>query len=237
MKKFAVFDIDGTLIRWQLYHAIADVLAKKGYIDAESYADMREARMYWKRRSHANSFKDYEKSVVAAYDKAVTKLTVDQFLEAANLIFEEYKDQVYTFSRSLIDDLKRKNYTLLAISGSQKEIVQLIADYYGFDDCVGSTYERKDNSFTGRKQIASQDKSTILRELVEKHGLNMKGSIAVGDTESDIPMFEMVEQPIALNPTRGLFEHAKRQGWKVVVERKNMVYELRRDKDGQYILV
>ena len=37
MNKFAVFDIDGTLIRWQLYHAIADELAKSGHIDAETY--------------------------------------------------------------------------------------------------------------------------------------------------------------------------------------------------------
>ncbi len=26
---FAVFDIDGTIIRWQLYHALADELAKE----------------------------------------------------------------------------------------------------------------------------------------------------------------------------------------------------------------
>src|SRR3546814_11785501 len=28
MKKFAVFDIDGTLIRWQLYHAVVETVAK-----------------------------------------------------------------------------------------------------------------------------------------------------------------------------------------------------------------
>jgi phosphoserine phosphatase len=31
-KRFAVFDLDGTLVRWQLYHALVDRLAKKGYL-------------------------------------------------------------------------------------------------------------------------------------------------------------------------------------------------------------
>ena len=32
-RPFAVFDIDGTLIRWQLYHSIADTLARLGHIE------------------------------------------------------------------------------------------------------------------------------------------------------------------------------------------------------------
>src|SRR6266550_3580667 len=101
MRKFAVFDIDGTLIRWQLYHAIADTLAAKGNIDPEVYKTMKQARMAWKRRS-GGSFRDYERQVIEVYEAVLTTLSFEQFESAIEAVFEEYKDQVYTYTRDLI---------------------------------------------------------------------------------------------------------------------------------------
>jgi len=39
-------------------------------------------------------------------------------------------------------------------------------------------------------------------------------------------MLEMVERPICFNPNQKLFEAAKRHDWPIVVERKDVVYEL-----------
>jgi len=234
-RPFAVFDIDGTLIRWQLYHAIADTLAAKGNIDPEVYKTMKQARMAWKRRS-GGSFSDYERQVIEVYEAVLTTLDFEQFESAIQAVFEEYKDQVYTYTRDLIKQLKRAEYLLFAVSGSQTEIVAKIADYYGFDDYVGTVYARSKNRFTGAKTIGSLNKDTTLEALAQKHGVSFKGSIGVGDSRSDISMLELVEQPIALNPEKDLFEHAKSSGWKVVVERKNVVYELE-SIDGKYQLV
>lgn len=234
-RKFAVFDIDGTLIRWQLYHAIADELAKSGHIDAETYTSIRDARAEWKKRIHADSFKAYEEQLVTAYRLLLTKLTVPRFELATEAVFEEYKDQVYVFTRDIIKDLKQRGYTLLAISGSQSEIVEKIATYYGFDDFVGSYYHRNNGQFTGKIDLTIFSKDKVLTELVSKHNLTMKGSIAVGDSSSDIAMMELVEQPIAFNPEKNLLLHAQKAGWSVVVERKNVIYKLE-PHGGTYIL-
>lgn len=235
-KPFAVFDIDGTLIRWQLYHAVAESLAKLGHINPEMHQIIREARMQWKKRVSDEAFKDYEKVLIGIYDQLLTKLSVKLFDEAATKVFNEYKDQAYRYTRDLITSLKKKNYVLFAISGSQREIVALIARHYGFDDFVGSIYTQEKGVFTGEKTVAAQSKRAILQQLIEKHGVSSNHSIAVGDSESDIPMLEMVEQPIAFNPDKTLFRYAKEKGWKVVVERKNVVYEVEQ-RDGTYILV
>jgi|SRR5579862_6152783 len=230
-RKFAVFDIDGTLIRWQLYHAIADTLARQGHIKPEVYQTMKDARMTWKRRL-GGSFRDYERQVIEVYEAILKELSFSQFEEAADVVFEEYKDQVYTYTRDLIAKLKKDGYVLFAVSGSQTEIVAKIADYYGFDDYVGTTYERTGQGFSGAKTIGSLDKDKTLKELVKKHGVSFKGSIGVGDSRSDISMLELVERAIALNPEADLFEHAKNAGWEVVLERKNMVYELKKRGSG-----
>jgi len=234
-KPFAVFDIDGTLIRWQLFHAVADALAKRGHIDSTTYQTVREARMLWKRREHEESFKDYEKRLVNAYESLLGQLTVSQFQEAAEAVFEEYKDQTYTYTRRLIKDLKAQGYLLFAISGSQQEIIEKLAGYYGFDDCVGSIYEHEGEHFTGIKQLALGKKDEVLHGLVEKHGASWEDSISVGDSAGDIAMLELVEQPIAFNPEKALFTHAKAEGWQIVLERKNMIYTLE-PQDGSYVL-
>jgi len=52
------------------------------------------------------------------------------------------------------------------------------------------------------------------------------GTYAVGDTEGDIPMLELVDNPICFNPNKVLFDQAKRMGWSVIVERKDVIYDL-----------
>ncbi len=234
-KPFAVFDIDGTLIRWQLYHAIADTMIKLGYADAAKYHGVKDARMAWKKRQGKEAFRAYEQQLVRAYESVLTSLTFEQFHTAAQAVFDEHKDQVYRYTRGLISQLKSQGYLLFAISGSQIEIVQMIADYYGFDDCVGSLYERSKSGFTGNVTVHGKGKHVILDQLVKKHGATYKGSYAIGDSETDITMLEAVTNPIAMNPTKKLFETAQAKGWKVVIERKNVIYNLE-PGDGSYIL-
>lgn len=235
MKKFAVFDIDGTLIRWQLYHAIVNELAKDGHLSPEAYDKIHSSRMQWKSRTHGESFKEYERALVGAYHQALTELKVGDYLKAVDNVFEEYKDQVYTYTRDLLRNLKKEGYLLFTISGSQQEVIQKLAAYYGFDEAVGNVYQRKDGYFTGEHAHVVENKAKILAELIDRYGCTIQGSIGVGDSEGDISLLSAVERPIAFNPSRGLFAHAKQNGWEVVIERKNVIYALE-PKDDKYIL-
>jgi HAD superfamily hydrolase (TIGR01490 family) len=236
MKRFAAFDIDGTLIRWQLYHAIADKLVKLGFVDSKAYDSMRGARMDWKNRKQGASFKSYESELVRVYQEVLLSLTPAQMDEAIDSVFEEYKDQVYTYTRTLVNDLKAQGYLLFAISGSQIQIIKKIAEHYGFDDSIGTTYTQNGGRFTGESIHYLGRKDSAIKELIKKHGATVKGSIAVGDSAGDISMLEIVDRPIAFNPEAELFKVAKEKGWKVVVERKNMYYELE-NRNGKYELV
>jgi phosphoserine phosphatase len=122
---------------------------------------------------------------------------------------------------------------LFAVSGSQAEIVEIVARHYGFDGWAGSVYHQENGKFNGQKTIlAGQLKVDELEKLIKKHGAAKGASVAVGDTDGDIAVLEAVERPIAFNPNKKLFEHAKSHGWQVVVERKNMIYQLEPGQDG-----
>jgi HAD superfamily hydrolase (TIGR01490 family) len=234
-RPFAVFDIDGTLIRWQLYHAIVSELAYQKQLSKNADRIIHEARMTWKQRKHENSFKDYERTLVQVYYDALQNVPYGAYEKAVEQVFEEYKDQVYTYTRDLVRQLKDEGYALLAISGSHDEVVKKLADYYGFDDAVGTIYTVKNGKFTGEEKGHLYKKHETLAKLADKHRLSFKGSMAVGDSEGDISMLEMVEKPIAFNPTKGLLNYASKNDWKIVIERKNVVYELEQ-KDGKYFL-
>lgn len=232
-RPFAVFDIDGTLLRWQLYHAVTDQLIKLGKFEGSGYDTVKKARRTWKDRTHKNSFQEYEQTLVKYFQKAIKGLSQEDLIEASKLVIEEYKDQVYTFTRDLIYDLKEQGYLLFAISGSQNEIVTLLAEHYGFDAAAGTIYETTNHKYNGKSQVLkSEQKVKTLRHFIDKFGCTTKGSIAVGDSEGDIYMLDFVEHPIAFNPSSELFKHSMEHGWQIVVERKNVVYRLSPGDDG-----
>ncbi len=235
VRKFAVFDIDGTLIRWQLYHAVVDALGRLGYVDKKDLESIKAARMLWKVRDTNESFKSYERQLVQTYGHILSKITYEQFTQAASTVFEQYKDQVYAYTRELIGTLKGQGYILFAVSGSQIEVVRRVAEHWGFDDAVGTVYEQKAGRFTGKVATPIGSKHVALAQLVDKHEVSYSQSIAVGDSEGDISMLESVEQPIAFNPSKKLLAIARAKGWKIVVERKNVIYNLE-PKDGIYLL-
>lgn len=235
MKKFAVFDIDGTLVRWQLYHALTDKLASQGLLGKNAKEQLQVARRQWKTRQGSDSFKKYEQALIEIFESALNHLSARALDDAALEISLQYNDQVYAYSRQLIKDLREKGYFLLAISGSHQELVENIARQYAFDAWCGTLYERRGDSFTGQKFVASQHKKAVLKKLIAQYGLAKKGSIAIGDSASDATMLAMVEQPIAFNPDRQLYDLARQNDWKIIIERKNMIYELE-PKDGRYIL-
>jgi HAD superfamily hydrolase (TIGR01490 family) len=225
-KKFAVFDIDGTLIRWQLFHAIVHHLGKHNYIDTETHNSIKSARMKWKNRSSSTSFKEYESLLVKAYIASLKQINPRAYELIVDEVFSEYKDQLFVYTRELLKKLKSEGYVLFAISGSQDEIVQKLAAYHGFDAAIGAQLEMKEGAYTGEITSPIHNKDEVLSRLVTQYNCTYEGSYAVGDSAGDISMLSAVENPIAFNPEASLFAHAKNNSWTIAVERKNVTYEL-----------
>ena len=234
-RPFAAFDIDGTVIRWQLYHAFGDAMVRRGIIPEDAFEPVREARMSWKNRSNNDGFKHYEAALVECFDQVITGLPETTFEAIAKEVFDEYCDQVYTFTRDLISELKAQDRLLFAISGSPASVVKLFVEHYGFDDFAATEYPAKDGRLLGTKDVSVGRKAELVQELVRKHATSFKDSIAVGDSEGDIGMLELVDRPIVMNPSYGLLETAMRNGWEIVVERKNVIYRLEQ-ASGSYVL-
>jgi len=223
----AAFDIDGTVFRSSLLIELVERLIDKGTFPHEAREAYEEERRRWLDRK--GDYETYIEKVAQVFAAQLKGISFEEVSNMAGEVIEEKRDRVYRYTRDLIKSLKNRGYYLLAISHSPKFIADGFGYEAGFDKVYGTFYATgASGNFTG--EIEDKDliasKAAILTRAVRKEGLTLDGSLAVGDTESDIGMLEMVETPIAFNPNQALYAHAKRRGWKVVVERKDVIYEL-----------
>ncbi len=234
MKKLAVFDIDGTLYRWQLYYEVVLKLLDRDFFDEKAASTIREQYFAWQSREAA--FHEFEKVAINALHESLPRLKSSDLEQIASEVIAESGHKVYSYTRGLATSLKKQGYFLLAISGSMQEIAEPFAKRYGFDECIGWIYEQKDGVYTGatlRKTVGN--KAALLREFVSTHGFSLDDSVAIGDSGGDIDMLELAKHPIAFNPSEELLEAAKKNSWTIAVERKNIIYEMSA-QDGLYVL-
>ncbi len=223
----AVFDIDGTVFRSSLTLELVERLIEKGVFPTETRMAYEKERAQWLDRK--GDYEVYVQKVVDIFCRQIKGVSYESVADAAGEIIEEKKNRVYRYTRDLIEDLKKKGYFLLAVSHSPKFIADGFGYEAGFDKVYGYFFATgASGNFTGEVEDEEliRNKSAILQRAVRKEELTFEGSIGVGDTESDISMLEAVGTAIAFNPNQKLFNHAKRRGWKIVVERKDVIYEL-----------
>ena len=229
-QKFAAFDIDGTLFRSGLYREVAYELMKMGAVPNTILEQTTAANREWRHRTHGNAFEEFDMLMVHKMDHILPQLRIADYEVAAQRVLEKRADNVYVYTRELIKQLKADGYFLVAISGSQIELVEPFAKKYGFDAWIGQEWERGEEFFTGKITKTHAGKDGILRKMINDHNLTLKDSYAVGDSNGDTGMLGLVENPIAFNPTYELYEKAVQNGWQITVERKNVMYSMRRNK-------
>lgn len=227
MQKVAFFDIDGTLFRSSLVVELVERL-----IDADIFP--KEAREYyyehflnWKNRT--GRYEEYIDKLVETFMEHIQGAPYGEVIDIGREVVAEKGNHVYRYTRDLVQQLRSDGYYLVAISQSPKLILNDFCREHGFDKVYGRIYETgPQDRFTG--EIAElhliENKANIVKRVAAQDGLTLEGSIGVGDTEGDIPLLESVETAICFNPTKKLHDHAVRNDWKIVVERKDVIYEL-----------
>ncbi len=226
-RKVAIFDIDGTIFRSSLLIELVEVLIENKLFNFSARKEYEKEETEWLDRK--GDYESYINAVVKVFMKNIKGISYEDFDRAGQIVIERYKNRTYRYTRDLILNFKKEGYFILAISQSPKGILDIFCERLGFDKVYGRFYELDSSGkFTGRvvNEELISDKSSIVKRAAEKENLTLEASVGVGDTEGDISFLEMVKIPICFNPNSKLYTHAKKNGWRVVVERKDVVYEL-----------
>lgn len=226
-KRVAVFDVDGTIFRSSLLIQLVDTLIERGAFPKDARRVYEKEHTKWLDRE--GDYQEYIEAVVKAFRTHLKGVHYAELADAAEQLVEEQWKRTYRYTRDLLTELKGKGYYLLAVSHSPKTVLDKFCPKLGFNKSYGIVYEiGPQDLFTGAitDEHLIYNKANILKRAVERADLTLTYSIGVGDTESDIPFLEMVAKPICFNPNMKLYRAAKRLGWSVVVERKDVIYTI-----------
>lgn len=232
--RLAIFDIDGTIFRSSLFIELFNELVKRGVFPLKASVQVNHEYQRWLDRK--GSYNDYLYRMVRVFYHYIKGCTRKQIESATHAVIRNQKDRVYRYTRTLIKQLRRKGYFILAISNTFDIIVDHFATKIGLDASIGRMHEMRNDVYTGRTMYKGVvvtnvrlDKVRLLQDFIQHNSLrtNLRDAIAVGDSEGDIALLSAVGHPIAFNPSRLLADVAKRKKWPIVVERKDVMYHIK----------
>jgi HAD superfamily hydrolase (TIGR01490 family) len=232
LTRLAIFDIDGTIFRSSLIIEVFNALVRaKIFPHAASTRVERHFVRWLDRKGHYN---DYLMTLVGEFYRNLKGKRESKVLPVIQSVVEWQKDRVYRFTRDLARGLRRQGYYLLAISNSPDIMIGPFARAAGLQASLGRTYDVHRGRYTGRISVdgkplavdAWMDKVALLHSFLKKRGINadLRRSFAVGDSEGDTALLSVVGRPIAFNPSSELAHVARKRGWQIVVERKDVMY-------------
>ena len=233
----AFFDIDGTIFRDSLMVAHFMKLQDFQIIDdSKWHTQVHLSREAYKKRRL--DYDTYLESISSAYEESLKGISYSDVMFAARHVIQNRADGVYKFTRSRIEQHRKKGHMVIFISGRRDFLVRQMAKVWKADVYRGSTYVFSRGIFTGKiiPMWDSVSKQNAINELVNIYDIDMKHSYAYGDTNGDISMMMSVGHPYAINPAKELIENIRndemlRKKVQIIVERKDVIYKVDPDVD------
>lgn len=181
--KVVCFDMDGTLIRNTNSVEYLCKLSGKAN-EAKIIEDMEMRKeINW---------------VEADYQKA--KLFKGLNTDEVGCAFEKNIEVIDNLT-NVLDALRKMKIRLVLITAGPIQVAEEMNNRYKFNQIFGSEYEVKKGIFTGNivNHLGNKGKLNSLESYCKSINVSLDEVISVGDSESDISIFEATGKSIALN--------------------------------------
>lgn len=211
----AIFDLDNTLIAGDSDHAWGEFLCDRGYIDAAEYRAEND-------RFHV----DYQRGQlnIEAYLSFVLAPLAGRSLSELQPIQDEFMHEVIepmvlSKGLDLLQSHRERGERLLIITATNEFITRPIADRLGVTDLLGCGVEVLDGRITGKgvgTLTYHAGKVKRLREWLAEEGESLAAASFYSDSHNDLPLLEVVDYPVAVDPDPQLLSIAKERDWPVL---------------------
>lgn len=139
----------------------------------------------------------------------------------AEVLEEVISPLIYAEALELIHDHRQAGRLICIVSSSPEEIVEPLAHMLQVDRWIATRPRVVDGIYSGDLDFYAYGpyKVQAIKELAEELDIQLDGSFAYSDSITDLPMLELVGNPIAINPDRDLRRVAAEMNWPVEVFR------------------
>lgn len=212
-RKAAFFDIDGTLVKGFIICAFPEYLSKNGFFDHESNKRIRELLLQYKKGEIDASVAALE--IPKEYALGIKGQSKEKISALAASFMQEYKKNVLSYAKPLVDLMNANDFLTIAVSGSPIEVIEKL-DFLGFKEFYGSEMSVESGIYDGKIKsnlVLTENKNRVFQEIIRANNIDLGASFGFGDTEQDLNMLKKVHCPVAINPEKGLRKIAEQNGW------------------------
>jgi HAD superfamily hydrolase (TIGR01490 family) len=128
--------------------------------------------------------------------------------------------RVYPQMLALAHEHQDAGRSVYIVTAASQELAQMLASVLALDGAIGSQFsEERDGVYTGNPAglfIYRSEKALAIQQLALREDIDLSESYAYSDSESDLPMLEVVGHPVAVNPDRELARVARERGWQIL---------------------
>lgn len=211
----AIFDLDNTLLHGDSDHAWGEFLCEKGIVDSELY---RQANDTFYHQYVAGTLNIYEFLEFAL--KPLKELPRDQLNQLHEQFMREKVEPMITEkAEALLKKHRDKGDFLLIITATNKFVTGPIAARLGVDDIMATDPEEINGQYTGKvagTPCFQGGKVERLKEWLSTHEHSLAGSSFYSDSRNDLPLLEVVENPVAVDADETLTQIATERGWPII---------------------
>jgi len=214
----AIFDLDNTLLAGDSDHAWGEFLVEEGIVDAEAY-----------RKANDRFYQEYlngELDILSYLGFALQPLAIhsmDELLEwRAKFMDKKVRPMLQAKASELLDSHRERGHTLMIITATNRFVTELIADVLGIEHLIATEPEMVNGRYTGGiagTPSFQEGKVARLNDWLATTGESLDGAWFYSDSHNDVPLLEIVDNPVAVDPDPKLEEFAKNKGWGVMTLR------------------
>ena len=211
----AIFDLDNTLIGGDSDYLWGEFLVKNGYVDASEF-----------KAQNDQFYADYNAGCldIVAYQRFALKPLGQQSIETLNKWHAQF---MQTFvepillpkAQALVDEHKANGDRVMIITATNTFVTEPIGLRYGISELLGTNGEIKNGRYTGEIEgvpTFQAGKVTRLNSWLAEHNETLEGSYFYSDSHNDLPLLEIVTNPVVVDGDETLLEIAKAKGWKSI---------------------
>ena len=212
----AIFDLDNTLIGGDSDYLWGEFLCDEGIItDRESFQKMND---YFYHQYEIGELDIYAWAEFSF--KVLTEFSFDELTDLRQKFVDtKIKPIFLEQAQSCINGHKENGHQVLVITASNTFITKPVVEMYGIRHLLATEPEFKSGRFTGKVSgipCFQSGKIDNLMPWLEKNNESLIGSYFYSDSHNDLPLLELVDNPIAVNSDEILTSTAHENGWQVL---------------------
>lgn len=211
----AIFDLDGTLISGDSDHSWGQFLIEKNIVDANTYQEKND---YFYQEYLAGSL-----DILEYLSFSLAPLTQFSLPELTQLHDEfmvlKISPLLQNKAIELIAEHKSKGHITMIITATNEFVTAPIARLLDVEHLIAPTPEVINERYTGKIigiPSFQEGKVTRLNEWLKKTGHSLTGSYFYSDSHNDLPLLELVDNPVAVDADETLKGIAKEKGWPII---------------------